>query len=368
MLEGDSLLPRVRVIAEAGVNHNGSLELALALVDAAAEAGADIVKFQTFQPEQLVSRHAPKADYQRRTTDAAESQLAMLRRLALGPNDYPRLLDRCRQKNIAFLSSAFDLDSLILLTRDLKLSDIKIGSGEITNAPLLLAIARAGCSAILSTGMSTLAEVRDALAVLAFGYTNPTETPSSTAFAAALTSEAGRAALGDHAILLHCTTEYPAAFEDVNLRAMDTLRNAFHLPVGFSDHTPGIVAPIAAVARGAVMIEKHLTLDRSLPGPDHAASLEPSEMAALVTGVRQTTLARGDGRKEPRPVEIKNMAVARKSLVAAKSIRRGEPFAETNMAAKRPGTGISPMRWWDILNRAAPRDFAVDELIEIQSE
>lgn len=354
-----------RVIAEAGVNHNGSLELALALVDAAAQCGADMVKFQTFRPELMIARRAPKAEYQRRTTDAAESQLDMLRRLALDAAAHRALLARCRERGIAFLSSAFDLPSLELLAAELALPELKIASGELTNAPLLLAAARHGRRIILSTGMATLAEVESALEVLAFGYTEPAAAPSLAAFRAAFDTAAGRAALNERVILLHCTTEYPAAFEEVNLYAMRALADAFGLPVGLSDHSPGIVASVAAAALGAVAIEKHLTLDRSLPGPDHAASLEPAEMRALVEAVRQAALALGDGVKRPQPAEAKNMAVARKSLVAARAIRRGERYSDLNLAAKRPGTGVSPMRWWEAVGRTAARDYAEDEPIEL---
>lgn len=353
---------RVLVIAEAGVNHNGSIDLARDLIEAAADAGADVVKFQTFVPEEVVSRFARKAEYQERTTGTAETQLEMLRRLSLPLEAYRALADHAGRRGIAFLSTPFDMPSLDLLTRDLGLDLLKLPSGEITNGPLLLAAARTGCRTILSTGMSTLDDVREALGVLAFGYVGQDD-PSPAAFAAALASPAGRAAVVAKVSLLHCTTEYPAPFADTNLRAMDSLRDAFGLPVGLSDHTPGIAVPIAAVARGATIIEKHFTLDRDLPGPDHKASLTPAELAAMVTAIRQIEPAIGSGVKTPAPSEIKNMAIARKSLVARRPIKAGETFSADMLAAKRPGDGLSPMRLWDVVGRIATRDYEIDEQI-----
>jgi len=350
------------VIAEAGVNHNGDIELARALIDAAATAGADVVKFQTFVPEELVSRHARKAAYQERTTGAAESQLDMVRRLALAPSDYPLLADHARARGIAFLSTPFDLPSLDLLARDMGLDPIKLPSGEITNGPFLLATARTGAGVILSTGMSTLDEVRAALGVLAFGYLG-LDGPSPARFAAAFASAEGRAVLAGKVSLLHCTTEYPAPFGDVNLAAMDTLRDEFGLPVGLSDHTPGIAVPIAAVARGATIIEKHFTLDRDMPGPDHKASLTPDELADMVTAIRQVAQAIGSAIKAPAPSEVRNMPIARKSLVARRAIRAGEILTPDMLTTKRPGDGLSPMTFWDLLGRAATRDYEADEQI-----
>ncbi len=350
------------VIAEAGVNHNGDIDLARALIDSAAAAGADIVKFQTFVPEELVSRDARKAAYQERTTGAAESQLDMVRRLALAPSDYPLLADHARVRGIGFLSTPFDLPSLDLLARDMGLDPIKLPSGEITNGPFLLATARTGARVILSTGMSTLDEVRTALGVLAFGYLG-LATPSPARFAAAFASVEGRAVLAAKVSLLHCTTEYPAPFDDVNLAAMDTLRDEFGLPVGLSDHTPGIAVPIAAVARGAAIIEKHFTLDRNLPGPDHKASLTPAELAEMVIAIRQVVRAIGSAIKAPAPSEVKNMPIARKSLVARRAIRAGEVLTLEMLTAKRPGDGRSPMQLWDLLGRPATRDYEADEQI-----
>lgn len=355
---------RCLVIAEAGVNHNGSLGMALQLVDAAADAGADIVKFQTFKAEAVISRFAPKAEYQVGTTGSDESQLDMVRRLELTRDDHRHLMRHCESRKIGFLSTPFDVASAHFLVKDLGLGQLKIPSGEITNAILLLAMARMSCPVILSTGMSTLGEIEDALGVLAFGYLNLGIPPSREAFRTAYVSDQGQATLRTKVTLLHCTTEYPAPYPDVNLAAMDTLRHAFRLPVGFSDHTDGIAVPIAAVARGASIVEKHFTLDRSLHGPDHQASLEPQELTAMVAGIRQVEEALGDGLKRPSASELKNMLAARKSVVAARDIKTGEALCEDNLTSKRPGNGVSPMDFWQWPGRLASRDFAEDEPIE----
>jgi len=354
----------VYVIAEVGVNHNGSMDLARQLVTAAKESGADAVKFQSFHPEALVSRFADKADYQKATTGAAESQIDMLRKLALDHTQQQAVYDFCREQDIGFLSSPFDADSARFLVEQLRLPRLKLGSGEITNAPLLLQIARTGAELILSTGMSTLTDVEDALAVLAYGYSASHEPPGRNAFAAAFRDPVRRAVLAGRISLLHCVTEYPCPYEEVNLRAMDTLAAAFGVPVGYSDHTPGIAVPIAAAARGARIIEKHLTLDRNLPGPDHRASLEPAEFEAMVTGIRAVEQALGDGVKIPAQCEVRNAAVARKSLVAARAVPRGEAFDTFNLTIKRPGTGRSPMDYWDWLARIADRDYGEDEVLD----
>lgn len=351
-------------IAEAGVNHNGSLDLALALIDAAAEAGADAVKFQTFVPEALVSRHAPMADYQKANTGVNEAQLAMLQRLALSHADHHVLMQHCWNRHIQFLSSPFDVRSVDFLIRELKLPRLKLGSGELTNAPLLLHCARSHVPLILSTGMSTLPEIETALGVLAFGYAEPeTVKPTLAAFRQAFASTHGRTALREKVTLLHCVTEYPCPVDDVNLRAMDTLRETFGLPVGYSDHTTGYTIALAAVARGARVIEKHFTLDRSMPGPDHAASLEPDELHALVDAIRTIERALGNGTKRPAPSELKNIPIARKSLVAAQAIRKGELFTIENLTTKRPATGRSPLDYWELLGKVAERDYAIDEVI-----
>ncbi|MBF0180431.1 MAG: N-acetylneuraminate synthase [Magnetococcales bacterium] len=359
----------VTIIAEAGVNHNGHPELAMRLVDAAAAAGADAVKFQTFRAGELVSRHARKAAYQQAATDPQESQLAMIQRLELDQNSHAMLADHCRARGITFLSTPFDLPSLALLTDEMNLPLLKIPSGEVTNGPFLVRVGATGKKIILSTGMATLGEIETALGALAFGMLGPTDPPSLAGCAAAFTSPEGQALLLERVTLLHCTTEYPAPLDQVNLRAMDAMAAAFGLPVGYSDHTTGIAVPIAAVARGAVVIEKHFTLDRSLPGPDHRASLEPDELAAMVRAIRAVeTALRGHGRKLPMATEQKNREVARKSLVAIAPIARGEPFSEGNLGIKRPGSGISPMEYWQWLGRTASRAYQPDEPIVAEGE
>jgi N-acetylneuraminate synthase len=353
------------IIAEAGVNHNGSLDIARRLIDAAAEAGADAVKFQTFRAEHLVSRHARKAEYQAQTTDKAESQLDMLRKLELTEAHHEVLIGHAKARGIGFLSTPFDVPSLQLLTSRFALESVKIPSGEITNAPFLLAIARAAKSVILSTGMSTLAEVEAALGVLAYGFTRPDELPPGReAFVHAFADDSGQQALRQRVTLLHCTTEYPASFSEVNLRAMDAMAAAFALPVGYSDHTPGIHIAVAAVARGARLVEKHYTMDRSLPGPDHKASLEPHELRQMVTAIREVELALGDGVKRPSPAEWKNRDVARKSLVAGRAVAAGEVFSAENLACKRPGIGVSPFEYWRIAGQKAARPYGEDEALD----
>ena len=329
------------IIAEAGVNHNGDLVLARQLIDVAAEAGTDMVKFQTFSADRLVTTHARKADYQTQTTDAGESQHAMIRRLELTRDMHEALIAHCGSRKIRFFSTGFDPKSIDLLAA-LGQDCFKIPSGEITNLPYLRHVGRYGKPVILSTGMATLGEIEAALEVL---------------------EQAGTPR--ERITVLHCNTEYPTPMADVNLRAMLTIRDAFGVAVGYSDHTPGIEVAIAAVALGATVIEKHFTLDRNLPGPDHKASLEPGELRAMVAAIRNVEQALGDGIKRASASEAKNKPVARKSLVAACAIRAGEVFSESNLAVKRPGTGVSPMRWDEAMGRKAPRDFAPDELIEL---
>lgn len=355
----------VFIIAEAGVNHNGSIDMARQLVDVAADAGADAVKFQTFKAEALATASAPKAEYQSRTTAQDESQYSMLKKLELDENAHRLLIEHCRQRGIEFLSTPFDMVSVDFLATELALALLKISSGDLTNAPLLLHLAQIGKPVILSTGMSTLDEVEEALGVLAFGYLNSAEKkPLREAFKEAYHSEAGRAVLKKNVSLLHCTTEYPTPFAEVNLRAMDTLRDAYGLPTGLSDHTQGYAVALAAVARGAVIIEKHFTLDRSLPGPDHAASLAPNELKAMVAGIRQVEEALGTGLKGPTPSEAKNKSIARKSIVASQSIRLGERFTAENLTCKRPGVGITPIHYWEYLEQIADRDYDKDEKIQ----
>jgi N,N'-diacetyllegionaminate synthase len=327
------------IIAEAGVNHNGDMDLARSLIDAAAQAGADLVKFQTFRADRLVTASADKAEYQRRTTDTTESQYAMLRKLELNRAMHDVLMAHCRQRQIGFFSTGFDIPSLDLL-KELGLERFKIPSGEITNLPYLRHLGAFAKPVILSTGMATLGEVEAALAVLETAGTPRRQIT-----------------------VLHCNTEYPTPMQDVNLRAMLSIRDAFGVAVGYSDHTTGIEIPIAAVALGATVIEKHLTLDRHLPGPDHKASLEPAEFSAMVSAIRNLEQALGDGIKRPSPSEAVNKPVARKSLAAARPIRAGERFTPENVTVKRPGTGICPMRWDEIMMQVAQRDYRMDDLL-----
>lgn len=351
----------VLVIAEAGVNHNGSLETALALVDAAADAGADLVKFQTFRAEALVTRTAPKAAYQISQTGGGD-QFDMLKALELDDQAHHALLQRCAERTIGFLSTPFDLSSLAFLVEELKQTCIKVGSGDMTNAPLLLDIAQRGCSIILSTGMATLNEVERALGVLAFGYTGE-GTKNASAFAKAFADPTGKAALQRNVALLHCTTEYPAPIKSINLRAMDTLTTHFDLPVGFSDHSEGTTASIAATARGARIIEKHITLDCRQDGPDHAASMEPAQFTQMVQAIRDVTSALGSSVKQPDSAELANKVVARKSLVAACHIVKGEIFSVENLTVKRPESGVSALDYFDWLGREAAREYGVDEVV-----
>lgn len=332
---------KVLIIAEAGVNHNGDLELARQLIDAAAAAGADLVKFQTFSAERLATQGAPKAEYQTRTTGKTQSQYEMLKQLELSPSMHEALIAYCQAKNIGFFSTGFDIQSNDYLAA-LGAQLFKIPSGEITNLPYLRHIGGFGKPVILSTGMATLGEIEDVLEALE-------------------TAGLQRANI----TVLHCNTEYPTPMQDVNLRAMLSIRQAFGVKVGYSDHTSGIEVSIAAVALGATVIEKHLTLDRNLPGPDHKASLEPVEFAAMVRAIRNIEQAMGDGIKRPSPSEEKNKQIARKSLVAAQAIRAGELFTPENVTVKRPGTGISPMRWDEIIGRVAARNINIDQLIDI---
>jgi N,N'-diacetyllegionaminate synthase len=329
------------IIAEAGVNHNGDIELAKRLIDVAADAGADIVKFQTFCADRLVTKTAAKADYQVTTTGAEESQHEMLRRLELSPAMHEILMAHCTQRNIEFMSTAFDEQSVDLLS-GYGLTRFKIPSGEITNLAYLRHIAKVAGEVIISTGMATLDEIGAAIAVFEV-------------------NGVPRARI----TVLHCTTEYPAPFTDVNLRAMQAISETFGVRIGYSDHTVGIEIPIAAVALGASIIEKHFTLDKAMPGPDHQASLAPAELKAMVAALRVIESALGNGVKAPSPAETKNLGIVRKSLVAVRSIEAGEIFSMDNIGSKRPGTGISPMRLDEVLGCPAPRSFTADELIEL---
>ena len=332
---------RTLIIAEAGVNHNGDLGLAIQLIDAAAEAGADLVKFQTFNADRQVIRAARKAAYQSKTTNSSESQHEMLRRLELTPDMHKELIAHCATRNIGFFSTGFDVQSVDLLV-GLGQDHFKIPSGEITNLPYLQHIGRFGKTIILSTGMATLGEIEAAIDVL-----ERAGTPRA------------------NMTVLHCTTEYPTPMNEVNLRAMQSIHAAFGAAVGYSDHTPGIEVAIAAVALGASVIEKHFTLDRNFPGPDHKASLEPVELKAMVVAIRNIEIALGDGIKRLTASERRNWPVVRKSLVAKQAIVAGEVFSTDNITSKRPGSGICPMRWDEVMGRTAPRDFSTDEMIEL---
>ena len=355
----------VFIIAEAGVNHNGKDELAFELIEAAAQAGADAVKFQTFKTDQLVCRRAPKASYQAKPGGDKESQFEMLKKLELGEALHRDLIRHCEARGVQFLSTPFDLESLEFLTQQLDLPRLKLSSGEITNAPLLLKSARARKPILLSSGMATLDEIESALGVLAFGLLQEKGAPNAENFQKAYCLKEGQSALREFVTLLHCTSEYPAPLGSVNLSALDTLRSAFGLRVGYSDHTTGIVASVAAVARGVRVIEKHFTLDRDLDGPDHRSSLEPEEFKIMVDSIRQCELVMGDSRKIPTVGEMKNRTVVRKSLVAARDISKGEVFSEENLTFKRPGDGLSPMNFWDVLGKIATRSFSADESISL---
>ena len=334
-------MDKVFVIAEAGINHNGSIANAKKMIDAAFEAGADAVKFQTFKAKKVISRYAPKAEYQKRTTGTEESQLDMAKKLELKESEFKQLYDYCKKKGIIFLSTPFDPDSIDFLV-GLGLDTLKIPSGEITNLPFLRKAGALRKKVIMSTGMADLDEIRDALDIL---------------------TKAGTAK--EDITVLHCNTEYPTPLEDVNLSAMLTIRDTLGVKIGYSDHTLGIDVPIAAAALGASVIEKHFTLDKGMKGPDHKASLEPPELKAMVRAIRNIERTIGEGIKKASPSEYKNKAIARRSIVAARHIKKGEVFAEDNIAAKRPGTGISPMEWDNIIGRTARRDFKEDELVEL---
>ena len=356
---------RVTIIAEAGVNHNGSIDLAKQLIDVAKDAGADAVKFQTFKTELCITEKAKKADYQKDTTGATESQFDMVKKLELNYEAHKTLNDHCAEKDITFFSTAFDLPSLDFLADEMHLPYIKIPSGDALNAPLLLAAASKKKDIILSTGMCSLGDIETALGVIAFGLTATDATlPNSANFAAAYRSDAGQYALAERVSILHCTTEYPAPFEDVNLRVLKTLQSAFELPVGLSDHTNGIAASVAAVALGGTIIEKHFTLDKTMEGPDHRASLEPDELRQMITAIRQVELALGDGKKYARESEIRNMQIARKFIVAAKPIQQGQLIQIDDLICKRSDFGVSPVLLWDLVGTEAPCDYAVDDLIK----
>lgn len=351
---------RVFLIAEVGVNHDGSLDKARALIDIAAAAGADAVKFQTFNADKLVSRDAPQAEYQKRNLGEPEgSQWALLKRLELSDEDHKRAAEHCAGLGIEFMSTPFDFDSARFLVNELGVQRLKVSSGDLTNSPFLHALAQLGRPIILSSGMALLGDIELALGVIAHALTG-NGTPSRDAFRTAYASDEGQAKLREWISLLHCTTEYPAPPGAINLRAMDTLADAFGLVTGYSDHSLGISVSLAAAARGARIIEKHITLDSTAHGPDHAASLEPDAFRQLVAGVREIEQALGSPRKRSLPAEEGNRAVATKGLVAARAIARGETFSADNLAVKRPATGLPPADYWALIGTLATRDYDAD--------
>ncbi len=359
-------MKKTYIIAEAGVNHNGSMELAKSLIDEAYAAGADAIKFQLFKASQLTTQSSQKARYQKAaTSNIEESQFEMLKKLELSIQQQFDLKTYADQKGIEFLSTPFDIDSLKSLAYDFKIKRLKISSGDLTNAPLLLEAARTGLPVIISTGMATLAEIEQALGVLAYGYlANSCEKPGLADFQQAYQSDEGTQLLQKNVAVLHCTTEYPAPLNEVNLNVMQTLRQCFQLSIGYSDHTAGIHIPAAAVAMGALIIEKHFTLDKNLEGPDHKASLEPGELKQMVQNIRDIEIAMGSAVKKPTASELANRAIARRSVVAAKPIAAGELFSENNLIIKRPETGLSPLYYWELLGRSAEKQYDEDEVIK----
>lgn len=354
------------IIAEAGVNHNGQVEIAYQLVDAAIEAGVDIIKFQTFQAGKIVTKHAKQAQYQSKNSKKIESQYNMLKKLELSFDEHLLVYNYCQHKGIEYLSTAFDEDSLQFLVNDIGLKLLKIPSGELTNAPLLLGHAYTGLPLIVSTGMATLAEIKLALGVIAFGFLNQYKKENKAcldAFKSAYNSAEGKKLLFDRVSLLHCTTEYPAPLQEINLNAIDLMRDEFGLPVGYSDHTEGTLIPIIAVAKGAVTIEKHFTLSRDMAGPDHKASIEPEELKQMVKEIRLVELALGKKNKSPTISELKNIPIARKSIVASKLIKKGERYSEDNLTVLRPGSGISSINYFDLLGCQANKNYQIGELI-----
>ena len=350
------------IIAEAGVNHNGIEELAYRLVDAAHEAGADIVKFQTFKASAGISKNADKARYQQAQTGNG-SQFDLIKKLELGFDAHKRIYEYCQKVGIEYMSTAFDLDSLDLLTKELNQDRLKIASGEILNGPLLLEHAARAANLIVSTGMCTLGDIEQALGVIAYGMSGSALPPCAESFNAVYCSDEGQQLLKEKVTLLHCTTEYPAPFNEINLNVLASLKSSFELTVGYSDHTQGIVIPIAAVALGAKVIEKHFTLDRNMEGPDHSASIEPSELKQMVAQIRKVEMSLGSSVKKPSPSELTNRSIARKSLVAGAFIEEGDLLTSQNLVIKRPGTGISPMEFWNTLGTRATKRYNIDDLI-----
>ena len=353
---------KVFIVAEAGVNHNGSLEKALEMIDAAVYAGVDAVKFQTYKTENYVTKNAGKAQYQKDSTGISENQFEMIKKLELSYDSYFKLQEKCLKNNIKFLSTAFDIESLNFLINDINLDILKIPSGEITNGPYLLEHAKCKRKLIVSTGMSTVDEIETALGVLAFGLLNNKE-PSKNAFHEAYNSDLGKNILKEYVTLLHCTSNYPAKFDEINLKVMLEMKKRFNLSIGYSDHSKGTLVSISAAAMGAKYIEKHFTLDQKLPGPDHLASLEPEELKLMVDHIRNVEIILGNQRKTPQDSEIDNKKVVRRSIVASKTIIKGDLFSEKNLGLKRPAFGKSPMDYWDLLGQESKKDYEIDENI-----
>lgn len=359
----DARSNKIIIIAEAGVNHNGSVKNAELLIDVAAEMGADAVKFQTFNTDDVLIKGVPKVKYQIMNTNNNESQYDMIKALELSQAEFSYLNAHCLKRKVTFLSTPFDLNSLNFLVNQLEMSQIKIASNEITNGPLLLAAAMTGKPILLSTGMSNLTDIEKALSVIAFGYLHPMRAVSGLAFQDAYQSEQGKACLKEKVTLLHCTSEYPATHASLNLRAIQTLSTIFGLRVGYSDHSLGIEVPLVAIGLGARVIEKHFTLSKTMQGPDHVASLDPTELGKMVKVIRQMEDALGDGIKQPTPCEMETLKLMRRSLVSNANIQIGDVFNCDNMVAKQPGTGICPMNYWDYLGRKATCSYEKDEMI-----
>lgn len=354
---------KIYIIAEAGVNHNGDINKAFALIEKASESRADAVKFQTFKTDQLVTKKAKKADYQRKNKKEDETQYEMLKKLELSFEDHSRLANYSKQKNIDFLSTAFDFESLNFLAYRLKLKKLKISSGDLTNAPLLLEYAKTKRNLILSTGMSNLKEIEEALKVISYGLLGGSK-PSMESINKSYSSLEGREKLKKKVTLLHCTSEYPAPISEINLKSILTLQDTFGLEVGYSDHTKGINASLCAASLGATVIEKHFTLDKNDEGPDHGASLEPEELSSLVKNIREIEIYLGDGKKVPTKSELKNLLISRKSLVALTNIDKEDNFSKNNLGVKRPGTGRSPMEYWSMIGKKSDKKYSKDDLID----
>lgn len=352
------------IIAEAGVNHNGSLEMAKELVKVAKNAGADAVKFQTFKAENLVTKQAKQADYQVENLGKSTSQFEMLKKLELSYDEFEELQSFCRAENISFLSTPFDFDSADFLIDKLGMDVIKIPSGELTNAPFIHHLATKRKSIILSTGMSTIEEIHEALAFIAYGLAHPLEHVNLKEVEKYYNTEGAKIILQEYVKLLHCTTQYPTPITSVNLNAMNEMRSEFELPIGFSDHSEGIHMPIAAVSMGADVIEKHFTLDKKLEGPDHVASLNPDELKEMINKIKDVEKALGSGKKNPTEIELLNRIPVRKSLVAKVPIKEGETFTLKNLTIKRPGSGVNPKEFWTYIGKKASRDYSEDDLIK----